>query len=94
VPAVEVEITAGTNVLEQYTPPFAILPALIEFSEAAAEDAGLQAPTIFTPGSPTVFPDAGPEDDPALPEDAPGAVGPGDDVTQPDAGAEDDPPAP
>lgn len=94
VPAEEVEIAVGTNVLEQYTPPFYIEPSTLEYSPAAIEDAVLQAPTIMTPGSPPVFTEPETENAAPLAEDAPGVSGPGDPVTQPASGTEDDPPPP
>jgi len=92
VPAVEVEIMAGTNVLEQFTAPFSIPASAIAYTAAAPEGAVLQAPTIFVPGSPTVFPGPTAEDAAPLPENAPGVAGPGDPVTQPAPGPEEDPP--
>jgi hypothetical protein len=94
VAAEPVEASVGVNVLEQYTAPFYIEPSTLGYSPAAAENAPLQTPTIFTPGSPAAFPDPDAENAAPLAEDAPGASGLGDPVTQPDAGPEDDPPPP
>ncbi len=92
-PAVEVVDSAGTNLIDVYTPPFTIQPPWITYTPAAVESAPLTDPSdpgaTMAPGLPLSFPDPGPESDPPPDPEVPGAPGPGDPITTPPAEPED-----